>query len=69
MQKYLVIYEKAGDNFSAYSPDIAGCIATGKNRREVEKNIKDAILLHIERLREDGLPYPEPVSSIDYVEV
>ncbi|OGO32974.1 MAG: hypothetical protein A2Z29_07045 [Chloroflexi bacterium RBG_16_56_11] len=69
MHKYLVIYEKANDNYSAYSPDIPGCIATGKTRREVEKNIKDAINLHIMGLKEDGLPVPEPSSFTEYVEV
>lgn len=69
MQKYLVIYEKARNNYSAYSPDIPGCIATGKTRRDVEKNIKEAISFHIEGLTKDGLPLPEPASYIDYVEV
>jgi predicted RNase H-like HicB family nuclease len=69
MHKYLVIYEKARSNYSAYSPDIPGCIATGKTRKEVEKNIKDAISFHIEGLTKDGLPLPEPASYTDYVEV
>ena len=69
MHKYLVIYEKARSNYSAYSPDIPGCIATGKTRKEVEKNIKDAISFHIEGLTKDGLPLPEPASFTDYVEV
>ncbi len=69
MYKYLVIFEKAGNNYSAYSPDIPGCIATGKTRDEVEKNIKEAINFHIEGLDEDGLPIPEPTSSIEYIEV
>jgi predicted RNase H-like HicB family nuclease len=68
-QKYLVVYEKARDNYSAYSPDIPGCIATGKTRKETGKNIKEAINLHIDGLKEDGLPLPEPVAFIDYVEV
>ena len=69
MHKYLVIYEKAGNNYSAYSPDIPGCIATGKTRREAEKNIKEAIGLHIEGLKKDGLPLPEPASFTEYVEI
>ena len=64
MYKYLVIYEKARDNYSAYSPDLPGCVATGKTREEVEKNMKDAISLHIEGLEKDGLPLPEPASFI-----
>lgn len=69
MHKYLVIFEKANSNYSAYSPDIPGCIATGKTRREVERNIKEAINFHIDGLNEDGLPLPEPTSSVEYVEV
>jgi predicted RNase H-like HicB family nuclease len=69
MQRYLVIYEKTDNNYSAYSPDIPGCIATGKTRKEVEKNMKEAILFHIDGLIEEGLPYPVPISSTEYIEV
>ena len=69
MHKYLVIFEKADSNYSAYSPDLAGCIATGKTRKEVEKNIKEAISFHVKGLEEDGLPVPEPTSFTEYVEV
>jgi predicted RNase H-like HicB family nuclease len=69
MYKYLVIFEKAGKNYSAYSPDIPGCIATGTTRKETEKNIKEAINLHLEGLASDGLPVPEPSSSTEYIEV
>ncbi len=69
MQKYLVIFEKAKSNYSAYSPDLPGCIATGKTRKEAEKNIKEAIHFHIEGLVEDGVPIPEPSSFTEYVEV
>jgi predicted RNase H-like HicB family nuclease len=69
MHKYLVIYEKAGSNYSAYSPDLPGCIATGKTRKETEKNIKEAIGLHINGLKEEGLPLPEPASFTEYIEV
>jgi len=67
--KYLVIYEKARDNYSAYSPDIPGCVATGKTLEEVEKNMREAISLHIEGMEKDGLPLPEPVSFTNYIEV
>ncbi len=60
MHKYLVIFERAGNNYSAYSPDIPGCIATGNTRDEVEKNIREAISFHIKGLVKDGLPPPEP---------
>ena len=69
MQKYLVIFEKVRSNYSAYSPDVPGCIATGKTRQEVEKNIKEAISSHLEGLKEDGLNLPEPSSFTRYVEV
>ncbi|MFC1977195.1 type II toxin-antitoxin system HicB family antitoxin [Chloroflexota bacterium] len=69
MHKYLVIYEKAGDNYSAYSPDVPGCIATGKTCDEAGKNIKEAISFHIEGLKEDGLTLPEPASFTEYIEV
>ncbi len=66
--KYLVIFERAGENYSAYSPDVPGCIATGKTRDEVEKNIKEAISFHIDGLVKDGSPLPEPASFTEYVE-
>ncbi len=66
--RYPVILEKAGNNFSAYLPDLPGCIATGATRKEVEKNIRSAIVLHIKGLADDGLSVPEPESSIEYVE-
>jgi predicted RNase H-like HicB family nuclease len=69
MHKYLIVFEKTNSNYSAYSPDLPGCIATGKTRNEVEKNIKEAISFHIEGLKEDGLPLPEPASSTEYIEV
>ncbi|HBG48155.1 MAG TPA: hypothetical protein DDW90_01330 [Cyanobacteria bacterium UBA9971] len=69
MKNYLIIIEKAGKNFSAYSPDIDGCIATGKTVEETRKNMQEALEFHIKGLREDGLPVPEPVSQSDYVKV
>ena len=67
--KYLVIFEKANGNYSAYSPDLPGCIATGVTRKEVEKNIREAISFHIEGLLKDGLPPPEPASFTEYIDV
>ena len=69
MRRYLVIFEKAKGNYSAYSPDIPDCIATGKTHEEAEKNIKEAISFHIEGLKEDGFPLPEPTSFTECVEV
>jgi predicted RNase H-like HicB family nuclease len=69
MKDYLVIYERAPDNWAAYSPDVPGCIATGKTREEVEQNYRDALEFHLEGLREDGLPLPEPTSEAGRVTV
>ncbi len=69
MHKYLVIFEKTNGNYSVYSPDLPGCIATGATRQEAEKNIKEAISFHIEGLKEDGLSLPEPASFTEYIEV
>ena len=67
--KYLVIIEKVNKNFSAYLPDVLGCVATGKTIEEVKKNITGALLLHLEGLEEDGLPSPKPEAKVDYVAV
>jgi predicted RNase H-like HicB family nuclease len=69
MKKYLVVYEKAKDNYSAYSPDIPGCIATSKTRGEVEKNIKEAINFHLDGLKAGGLPLPKAFATTEYVEI
>ena len=69
MSRYLVIIEKTGTGYSAYSPDLPGCVATGGSRKEVEQEMHDAIEFHIEGLRADGLPIPEPSSRVKYVEV
>jgi predicted RNase H-like HicB family nuclease len=66
--RYAVVIEKAGDNYSAYVPDLPGCIATGSTIEETETEIRDAIRFHIEGLREDGLAVPPPVSRAEYVE-
>ena len=66
--RYAVVIENAGSNYSAYVPDLPGCIATGTTLAEVEAEIRDAIRFHIDGLREDGLPVPEPMSLAEYVE-
>lgn len=66
--RYAVVIEKAGENYSAYVPDLPGCIATGATVEDVEADISSAIRFHIEGLREDGLPVPAPVSLAEYVE-
>ena len=60
MKEYTVIYEKGADNWSAYVPDLPGCIATGKTREETELHIREAIDFHIEGMRHHGEPVPDP---------
>ncbi len=67
--RYLVVIEPTSTGFSAYSPDLPGCVSTGATREEVERNMRDAIELHLEGLREEGYPVPEPGTSSAYVEV
>jgi predicted RNase H-like HicB family nuclease len=61
--KLLVVYEDAGPNFSAYVPDLPGCVSTGSTKEEVACNIREAIALHLAGMREDGEPMPELVES------
>jgi predicted RNase H-like HicB family nuclease len=67
--RYAIVIEQAEGNFSAYVPDLPGCVATGDSLAETEREIRDAIAFHLEGLREDGLPAPEPASVVEYVEV
>ena len=69
MKEYTVIYEHTKNNWSAYSPDVSGCMATGKTRAEVEQNFKEALEFHIEGLKAEGLPIPESTSEVGRVEV
>jgi predicted RNase H-like HicB family nuclease len=66
--RYAVVIEKANDNYSAYVPDLPGCVATGETVADAERSIRDAIKLHIEGLREDHLPIPQPSARAEYVE-
>ena len=68
MMRYAVVIERAGENYSAYVPDLPGCVATGPTVAAVEADLREAIRFHIEGLREDGLPVPEPTSLAEYVE-
>lgn len=63
MKEYYVIFEWAGNNYSAYVPDLPGCISTGKTLEETEANIKEAIELYIDVLKEDNLPIPESLTK------
>ncbi len=69
MYRFLVVIEKANNNCSAYSPDLPGCVATGATREEAEKNMYEAIEMHIHGLLEDKLPVPESKSFAEYVAV
>jgi predicted RNase H-like HicB family nuclease len=64
---FLVVIEKANGNFSAYSPDVSGCVSTGKTREECAENMREALRLHLEELRRDGEPLPESRSTAEYV--
>jgi len=67
--RYAVVIENAGSNFSAYVPDLPGCVATGATLTEAEVAIREAIEFHLYGLREDGSPIPPPSSKVEYVEV
>jgi predicted RNase H-like HicB family nuclease len=67
--RYVVIVEEGENSFGAYVPDLPGCVAVSKTKEEVLQLIQEAIEFHIEGLREDGQPVPEPSSSIEYVDV
>ena len=67
MYRFLIIIEKANGNYSAYSPDLPSCVATGATREDAERNIYEAIEMHIQGLLEDNLPIPESNSFAEYV--
>ena len=66
--RFAVVIEQAKDNYSAYVPDLPGCVATGETLELVEREIRDAIRFHIDGLKEDGLPIPAPTSRAEYIE-
>jgi predicted RNase H-like HicB family nuclease len=67
LEKFLIVIEKANGNYSAYCPDIPGCIATGKTSEEVKQRMAEAIKMHLEGMREDNIPIPVIKSQADYV--
>ena len=67
--RYAVVIEKGEGNYSAYVPDLPGCVAVGDTVEETQREIQEAIEFHLEGLRAEGLPIPEPSSRVDYVEV
>ena len=69
MKKFLVVIEKAGKNFSAYIPDVPGCVATGKTAADAKQAIKEALAFHLEGLAEDGQEAPDPEAQAEYIAV
>ncbi len=69
MYRFLVVIEKANGNYSAYSPDLPGCVATSDTREEAEQNMHEAIQLHVKGLQDDGLGVPESESFAEYVAI
>jgi predicted RNase H-like HicB family nuclease len=67
--RYLIIIEETGTGFSAYSPDLPGCVSTGKTEEAVVANMREAIAFHIDGLKADDLPVPAPASRSSWVEV
>ena len=69
MSEYLIVVEEMSTGYSAYSPDLLGCIATGRTKEQVEKNMHDAIEIHLQGIKEDGEPVPMPHSYSTYCKV
>ncbi|MGH9601021.1 MAG: type II toxin-antitoxin system HicB family antitoxin [Terriglobales bacterium] len=67
--KYAVLYEKAAADYGAYVPDLPGCVATGKTRKETERRIREAIGMHIESLRKHGDPIPLATTAAEYINI
>jgi predicted RNase H-like HicB family nuclease len=69
MKKYLIVVEQTQTGFSAFSPDLPGCVSTGRTREDVEQNMREAIAFHLDGLREEGQAVPEPRTYSAYVEL
>lgn len=67
MKRFLIVIENANGNYSAYSPDLPGCVATGNTVEQTEANMYEAIRLHLEGMREDGVDIPEPSAIAEYI--
>jgi predicted RNase H-like HicB family nuclease len=65
--RYAIVIEKTNTGYSAYVPDLPGCIATGASKAEIEREMQGAIRFHIDGMKQDGLPVPMPTSSVEYV--
>ena len=66
--KYLIVIEQSENNLSAFSPDLPGCVATGTTREEIEERMREAIRMHLDGMREDGIPIPKPSSVAEYID-
>ena len=69
MKQYLIVIEQTENGYSTYSPDLPGCVSTGKTREDAERNMREAIELHIDGLREEGYAVPDPQASSSYIEL
>lgn len=69
MYRFLIVIEKANKNYSAYSPDLPGCVATGDTRDEAARNMHEAVEMHVQGLLEDDLPIPESTSLAEYIAI
>lgn len=69
MPKILVVIEKGDTSYGAYSPDVPGCVAVGDTREEVEQRMREALQLHLEFMREEHLPLPEPRATAEYIDI
>ena len=69
MKRYLIVIEQTDSGYSSYSPDLPGCVSTGKTCAEAEKNMREAIEFHVDGLRKEGYPVPEPHTTSSYVDL
>ncbi len=69
MKRYAIVIEKSESNYGGYVPDLPGCVATGPTVEETERLLREAIEIHLDGMREDGTPIPEPSSVVEYVEI
>ena len=67
--RYAIVIEKAENTYSAYAPELPGCVATGTTVEETESQIREAIEFHLDGLREDGAAIPQPASRVEYVDI
>ena len=67
--RYAIVIEKANGNYSAYVPDLPGCVAVGDTVAEVQQQIREAVEFHLDGMRVDGVPIPPPSSQVDYIDV